>query len=311
MIRTPPAEVLRDLRKEVGFGCPVNGCREAILTWHHFDPPWREENHHRPEGMIALCRRHAGAADGGLYTKAQLREWKNSPCSVEDVKTRLPWVTRDFLIRLGGCYSGGESVPLFIQDKPIISLSRDQNGMLLVSADFRTVDGNHLANLRENIFEADPAEVYDLTVDTAPTSMKIWFAEREIGMELSFRRITLEKLDEVLTGDRARSQKRLPPEIKDLIGRSPTSTEIMRGMAGRSGLPDEVRDAFLSGDPTGNLVRKYAEGHLDLEEGTVPFLDFRTLHVHSGDRHVIVKDGLASSIFYSASFGNARGGFNL
>src|SRR5437868_11863995 len=56
MTRTPPASVIRILRKEVGFGCPYPGCRNPILTWHHFAPAWHIEHHHRPEGMIASVK---------------------------------------------------------------------------------------------------------------------------------------------------------------------------------------------------------------------------------------------------------------
>ena len=55
MNRTPPKKVIQTLRQEVGFGCPVPNCGNPYLEWHHFDPPWSIENHHRPEGMIALC----------------------------------------------------------------------------------------------------------------------------------------------------------------------------------------------------------------------------------------------------------------
>jgi len=48
------------------------------LKWHHFDPPWREKQHFNPEGMIALCNRHTDQADGGAYTKEQLRNFKKS-----------------------------------------------------------------------------------------------------------------------------------------------------------------------------------------------------------------------------------------
>lgn len=57
--RTPPIEVRRQLRKEVNFGCPVDGCGIPYLTWHHFDPPWNEKEHHDPNGMLALCANHA------------------------------------------------------------------------------------------------------------------------------------------------------------------------------------------------------------------------------------------------------------
>jgi hypothetical protein len=37
--RRPYAHVVRQLRQEVGFRCPVDDCGNPYLTWHHFDPP--------------------------------------------------------------------------------------------------------------------------------------------------------------------------------------------------------------------------------------------------------------------------------
>jgi hypothetical protein len=62
MRRDPPDPVKRQLRQEVGFGCPFPDCRKPMLTFHHLDPPWRVEEHHRPEGIIALCKDHASSA---------------------------------------------------------------------------------------------------------------------------------------------------------------------------------------------------------------------------------------------------------
>src|SRR5215211_7582447 len=74
--RTPPIEVRRELRREVGFGCPVDGCGSPYLTWHHFDPPWKERQHHDVVGMVALCREHHDKADVGAFTRQQLRQLK-------------------------------------------------------------------------------------------------------------------------------------------------------------------------------------------------------------------------------------------
>lgn len=71
--RTPPIAVRRTLRGEVGFGCPVrqagNLCGNPYLRWHHFDPAWSDEHHHRPEGMIASCAQHHDEADAGAFTR--------------------------------------------------------------------------------------------------------------------------------------------------------------------------------------------------------------------------------------------------
>ena len=76
MDRTPPMEVRKLLRREVGFGCPVLNCGNPYLSWHHFGPPWREKQHHDPNGMIALCVEHHAKADAGTYTKEQLHSYK-------------------------------------------------------------------------------------------------------------------------------------------------------------------------------------------------------------------------------------------
>jgi hypothetical protein len=80
MERTRPlAEIRRQLRGEVGFGCPVEGCGSPYLTWHHFDPPWREREHHDADGMFALCLQHHKEADSGAFSDSQLRSFKAEP----------------------------------------------------------------------------------------------------------------------------------------------------------------------------------------------------------------------------------------
>ena len=87
--RTPPESVRHFLRSEVNFGCPIQGCGIPYLTWHHFDPPWNIEEHHNPEGMIALCHTHADLADGKRWTNDQLRQFETKTLSIqEEVKER-------------------------------------------------------------------------------------------------------------------------------------------------------------------------------------------------------------------------------
>ena len=78
MNRTPPPTVRRRLRQEIGFGCPFPGCGSPYLMYHHFDPPWREEQRMYPEGIIPLCAQHHALADQGTWTISQLREYKQN-----------------------------------------------------------------------------------------------------------------------------------------------------------------------------------------------------------------------------------------
>ena len=78
MNRYPPPDVIRKLCAEVRYCCPVKDCGNPYLTFHHFDPPWHTENHHNPDGMIALCLDHHKRPDAGAFTIDQLRELKKS-----------------------------------------------------------------------------------------------------------------------------------------------------------------------------------------------------------------------------------------
>ena len=70
-----PTDIRRFLRKEVGYGCP--NCRNPILDYHHFDPPWSIGKVHRKEGMIALCPTCHRLADGNRWSSQQLQQFKS------------------------------------------------------------------------------------------------------------------------------------------------------------------------------------------------------------------------------------------
>ena len=69
------------------------------------------------------------------------------------------------MIRLAGNYSGGELVPLLLGGEPVISLTRDVGGLLLLSVDLKLSDGTLLARIHENSFEADPMQICDLVLE--------------------------------------------------------------------------------------------------------------------------------------------------
>jgi hypothetical protein len=103
MNRTPPTAVRRELKREVGFGCPVPYCGNPYLYWHHFDPPWDVRQHHDPDGMIALCGLHHPKADAGAYSKEQLREFKRRLAErAEEAKGRFEWMRHSLLGVVGG-----------------------------------------------------------------------------------------------------------------------------------------------------------------------------------------------------------------
>ncbi len=131
MNRTPPVAVRRHLRKEVGFGCPVDDCGNPYLTWHHFDPPWHERKHHNPEGMVALCQEHHSKADAGAYTPDQLRDFKRvkSP----QVSGRFDWMRNRLLTILGGNFYYEVPILFEFRGHPVVWFRQDDRGTLLLN----------------------------------------------------------------------------------------------------------------------------------------------------------------------------------
>src|SRR5215211_1730983 len=111
MHRSPPKHVRRALAREVGFGCPVANCGSPYLTWHHFDPPWSERQHHDPAGMVALCREHHDAADAGAYSEHDFREMKARD-RAQALRGRFEWRRQRLLAIVGGTFYYETPIPV-------------------------------------------------------------------------------------------------------------------------------------------------------------------------------------------------------
>lgn len=152
MNRVPPIDVIRELRNEVGFGCPVAGCASPYLEWHHFDPPWHIENHHNPAGMIALCTAHHKKADGGAFTKEQLRQLKENKAHAAMVRGQFDWLRNDLLAVVGGiCYHETLKV-LQLDGRDIIWFRRDKDGYLRLNVRMVSIQAAERAVIEDNIW---------------------------------------------------------------------------------------------------------------------------------------------------------------
>lgn len=153
MNRTPPKKVIEILRHEVGFGCPIPNCGNPYLEWHHFDPPWRLENHHRPEGMIALCTQHHKNADNYAYTDDQLKEFKKNRANSEVVKGNFEWRRNKLLAVVGGNFYYETPRALVIDNHDVVSLTRDENGYSLLNVEMLSVSKEERLVMRGNCWE--------------------------------------------------------------------------------------------------------------------------------------------------------------
>ena len=157
--RTPPAEVRRELRREVGFGCPVSNCGNPYLEYHHFDPPWAQEHHHDPARMIALCATHH--AQAAAWTADQLRSMKTIPKDRPEVHGRFEWMREDVLAVVGGNFFYETPNILLFRGQPMIWFNRDEERRLLLNLRMLTTSGLPRARLVDNdwIIRGEPIEV--------------------------------------------------------------------------------------------------------------------------------------------------------
>ncbi len=135
-----PPQVKLTLRAEVGFGCPVGGCGNPYLEYHHFDPPISVRAHNEPQGMIALCAQHHKKADGGAFTNEQLHALKADKAHAESVKGSLDWLRYELLAVVGGNYYHETPRVIVIDDVEVVSLKRDDEGYLRLSVNFLSLE---------------------------------------------------------------------------------------------------------------------------------------------------------------------------
>lgn len=193
MNRKPPKKVIRTLRTEVGFGCPALGCGNPYLEWHHFDPPWSVEQHHRPEGMIALCVEHHKKADGGAYTIDQLRAMKVNRANAHDVQGRFDWLRNKLLTVVGGCFFYETLRILTIDGIDVVWLRRDEDGYLRLNICMLSLMAQERAIIQDNIWQNIGSPI-DLR---SPPHGKELTIEYRNGDYLHIRFLVLQTSDEV------------------------------------------------------------------------------------------------------------------
>lgn len=157
--RTPPTAVRRQLRAEVGFGCPVEDCGNPYLEYHHFDPPWEDEHHHDPARMIALCATHHAKA--AAWTADDMRRMKRAPEDRPEVQGRFEWMREDVLAVVGGNFYYETPNMVVFRDEPMVWFERDDQRRLLLNLRVLTVSGEPRTRLLNNdwIIRGKPTEV--------------------------------------------------------------------------------------------------------------------------------------------------------
>lgn len=317
--RTPPEEVKRILREEVGFGCPVSDCRLPFLTWHHFDPPWAERHHHEPDGMVALCLQHHAMADRGVFSKAQLRTFKASPHSVEEVRAKFEWARPKQLVRLGGFYMGGKQSVMSLEvdafKDRFVALRENDVGLLELSFVLRDQYLNRVAVMENNMFFAMPDRLFDLQVDAGATKVRIREQKRKVLLDLQSARKAPEELVQLLEADWTRAQKAIKRKSNGDGTIGPVFRDYLLGPLTAIDTSDREPPSLWRDEGSGEVVdsRRYlisfvldwATEYCIDDEGMIPILDFRNLRTHLFGHTLEIRDGVGigrRSMAFGAKF---------
>jgi hypothetical protein len=166
--------VRRQLRREVGFGCPIPGCGSPYLRWHHFDPPWGVREHHNPAGMIALCGEHHSKADAGAFTRDQLCKFKQLGREQgAAVKGRFDWMRHNLLGVLGGTFRYGTTYVVKVGGRRIIWFERDEEGYVLLNMNLPESGGARL--LMRNNYWMSFGHPIDLDCPPSGKRLHVWY----------------------------------------------------------------------------------------------------------------------------------------
>lgn len=198
--RDVPEPVRRILRREVGFGCPVQGCGSPYLGYHHFDPPWRLEKHHRPEGMIALCAEHHKHADYGAFTIEQLRAMKLNPFLIAEgipIKGGFAWKRRELAVAAGSNLVVGCPILLRVDMRRIVWISTDEQGFGGLNVDLLDQNGHPAVQMRHNdwVVLSEPADIccppkgnsLSVSIPTKGISLSVEFFEVNACLQKEFQ----------------------------------------------------------------------------------------------------------------------------
>ncbi|PWI34670.1 HNH endonuclease [Vibrio albus] len=273
-----PPKVKQLLRQEVGFGCPVRGCGNPYLEYHHFDPPVNIRPHNDPEGMIALCAQHHKKADGGAYTVEQLHALKKDKANAAHVKGNLDWLRRDLLAVVGGNFYYETPRIIEVDGIEVVSLHRDEDGYLRLSVNMLSLLPQERIIIESNSWERI-GNPLDLRSPPQGKELEVMYSN---GDCLHLRFIELDSLESAI--------KRYSTDIFKSLSFPITAVEVNFSVAGTNINLTPTSTTLGGLQMTGSMMSRCGTG-VCLRTGT-KWLQNSKVQTKSADRVVDVSDNV-------------------
>jgi hypothetical protein len=291
-----------ELRREVNFCCPVPDCDNVILTYHHFDPPWRDRQHNEAGGMIAICPICHGKAEGGAWTIEQLRHFKKNPKPPGFVRDRLavPEPGKRAVYRLGGNYVLSCPLVLGVAEVPVLWEDRAPDGTFLFNLHVLDDRNNSLLVVLQNSLSVDSLQVWDCFLNTHGNHLLVRQHKGTVALDLRLRRLTMVEFKKYMEADQNASRASLAKLSQDVFGWIPAdiATELQTG----------DRDKWLAGIEQTFLAA--VNNECVNSDGMIAMIDIVRGRLHGNGRSLTIRNGItAGSTMKSCISWQNAGGF--
>lgn len=248
--------------------------------------------------MIALCAKHHAAADRNTYRIAYLQSLKKKDYSKQELREVFPWAEKDVLVRLGRFYIGGASAIMPVRCDPILKLERDDDGLLLMTFTLVGDDGTPLISMDRNQWTGTTDVIHDLVVNTAGTDIRVWHGKRDVGLQLSFDRLSPSRFDRLLEADTEASRGKLDQLVSDWL--KSTNADQAAAIAVQKAieklqpphglLPNDWGSAYHRIVSTMEDIRNWAKQYATDEQGNVVLLNIENLVAYNYGRRIEIRN---------------------
>ncbi|MCW5824228.1 MAG: hypothetical protein KIT34_15595 [Cyanobacteria bacterium TGS_CYA1] len=182
--RDIPEAIKRDVRRECGCGCVIDG--KMIVAYDHFDPQFHLLKYqHESAGIALLCPdcHHRKNGSSPQLTDAQVKKHKERPYALRKGKATYP---QFFLppgperFRIGEVVLKGNELILQTKNQVWLRIKQPTEDFepVLVDTFLNLEHGNPLLHLSDNVLTAFPSEHFDF-VEKA-SSLKAYFDRKVI-----------------------------------------------------------------------------------------------------------------------------------
>lgn len=184
-----PASVRRCLRQEAAFGCCK--CGHPFVQYHHI-VPWAEDQHFRPEDMMAACAQCHYLFTTGAIDAQEQRKIKANPFNIASRQMRgmLYVNSKDLCVELAGGVAINTPALLMVRSETVLGAKIDsENGRVLISAILHGSDGATIGCLYDNEWNTRVDELWDMEI--APCRATLRHGPRQISFGVDTRNDTL------------------------------------------------------------------------------------------------------------------------